>query len=89
MSCFVKEIVIIKTRRTKMAKITDIRKCGRLISAYNKTAMDVNFNQEYFSIWVHAAGQESGLETCPLNVQLNTEMAERLRNYLNEFLNKS
>jgi len=71
-----------------MAKITDIRKCGRLINIHNKTVMDVNFNQKYFSIWVHAAGQESGLETCPLDVQLDSAMAERLRNYLNEFLKK-
>lgn len=66
----------------------DIRKCSKLISVNNKTVMDVNFNKEYFSIWVHAAGQESGLETCPLNMQMDAAMAARLKDYLNEFLKK-
>lgn len=69
-----------------MARIMDIRKCSRLIRASNKTVMDVNFNTKYFSMWVHMAGQEGGLDTCPLNIQLDAEMAVRLRNYLNDFI---
>ena len=69
-----------------MAKIMDIRKCGKMIRVNNKTVMDVNYNEEYFSIWVHTAGQETGLETCPLNIQLDTQMAQRLSDYLNDFI---
>nr|WP_319488014.1 hypothetical protein [uncultured Caproiciproducens sp.] len=72
-----------------MARIMDIRKCSKLISVHNKTVMDVNFNKKYFSIWVYAAGQESGLETCPLNVQMDAAMAMKLRDYLNEFFKNS
>jgi hypothetical protein len=35
---------------------------------------------------VHTAGQESGLGTCPLNIQLDTQMARRLRDYLSDFI---
>ena len=71
-----------------MARITDIRKCNKIIRVNNQTVMDINSNKEYFSMWVHTAGQESGLGTSPLNIQLNEQMAERLRNYLNEFIEK-
>lgn len=69
-----------------MARIMDIRKSGRIIRVSNKTVMDVNSNEKYFSMWVHTAGQESGLDTCPLNIQLDVEMAMRLRDYLNDFI---
>ncbi|HEX3038837.1 MAG TPA: hypothetical protein VHP54_00900 [Caproiciproducens sp.] len=69
-----------------MAKIMDIRKCGKMIRVNNKTVMDVNSNDEYFSMWVHTAGQESGLGTCPLNIQLDAQMARRLRDYLSDFI---
>jgi len=75
-------------RMEKMARIMDIRKCNRTISVSNKTVMDVNFNEEYFSIWVHTAGQETGLGTCPLNIQLDAKMAVCLRDHLNEFIQK-
>ncbi len=71
-----------------MARIMDIRKCSKIISVNNKTVMDVNSNNEYFSIWVHTAGQETGLGTCPLNMQFDNQMAVRLRDYLNEFIQK-
>ncbi len=71
-----------------MARIMDIRKCGRMVRVNNKTVMDYNSNEEYFSIWVHTAGQETGLGTCPLNIQLDKEMALRLCNLLNDFLLK-
>ena len=69
-----------------MAIITDIRKCSKIIRVNNKTVMDVNSNEKYFSIWVHTAGQETGLSTCPLNMQLDVEMAKRLCRYLNDFI---
>jgi len=69
-----------------MARIMNIRKCGRDIRINNKTVMDVNSNETYFSMWVHTAGQETGLGTCPLNLQLDVEMAKRLRDYLNDFI---
>ena|GEM_PF-914864 len=75
-------------RMEKMARIMDIRKCNRTISVRNKTVMDVNSNEEYFSIWVHTAGQETGLGTCPLNIQLDAKMAVCLRDHLNEFIQK-
>jgi len=71
-----------------MARITDIRKCNKIIRVSNQTVMDINSNKEYFSMWVHTAGQETGLGTSPLNIQLNEQMAVRLRNYLNEFIEK-
>lgn len=64
----------------------DIRKCNKIIRVKNKTVMDINSNSKYFSIWVHTAGQESGLDTSPLNMQLDLNMAIRLKNYLNEFI---
>ena len=73
-------------REINMARIMDIRKCGKIIRVNNKTVMDVNSNEKYFSIWVHTAGQETGLSTCPLNMQFDVEMAERLRCYLNNFI---
>jgi len=69
-----------------MARIMNIRKCGRDIRINNKTVMDVNSNETYFSMWVHTAGQETGLSTCPLNLQLDVEMAKLLRDYLNDFI---
>jgi hypothetical protein len=69
-----------------MARIMDIRKCNKVISVKNKTVIDFNSNNKYFSIWVHTAGQESGIETCPLNMQFDLEMAKRLKNYLNQFI---
>ncbi len=69
-----------------MARIMDIRKSGRMIRVSGKTVMDINSNEKYFSMWVHTAGQETGLGTCPLNVQLDVEMATRLRNLLNDFI---
>jgi len=71
-----------------MARITDIRKCNKIIRVSNQTVMDINSNKEYFSMWVHTAGQETGLGTSPLNIQLNEQMAVRLRNELNEFIEK-
>jgi hypothetical protein len=66
----------------------DIRKCDRMVRVNNKTVMDYNSNEEFFSVWVHTAGQETGLGTCPLNIQLDREMALRLRNLLNDFISK-
>jgi hypothetical protein len=71
-----------------MAKIMDIRKCSKIIRVSQKTVIDVNSNHEYFSIWVHTAGQETGLGTCPLNIQLDVEMAKCLRDYLNDFISQ-
>ena len=70
-----------------MARIMDIRKCDRDIRVNNKTVMDVHYNDEYFSMWVYKAGQERGMDLSPLNIQLDSEMAGRLVNYLNLFLN--
>ncbi len=69
-----------------MARIMDIRKCGKMIRVNSKTVMDINSNDEYFSMWVHTAGQESGLGTCPLNIQLDAQMARKLRDYLSNFI---
>jgi hypothetical protein len=71
-----------------MARIMDIRKCSKNIRINNKTVIDVNSNEKYFSIWVHTAGQEMGLSTCPLNIQLDVEMAKCLRDYLNDFISQ-
>lgn len=73
-------------RRDNMARIMDIRKCSKMIRVNSKTVMDINSNGKYFSMWVHTAGQESGLDTCPLNIQLDAQMARRLRDYLNDFI---
>lgn len=72
-----------------MARIMDIRKCGKMIRIKNKTVMDINSDEKYFSMWVHTAGQESGLSTCPLSIQLDVELAVRLRDYLDDFIAKS
>ncbi len=69
-----------------MARIMDIRKCSRMIRVSSKTVMDVNSNKKYFSIWVHTAGQESGLGMNPLSIQLDVEMATRLRDELSDFI---
>lgn len=69
-----------------MAQITEIRPCGKMIRVKNKTVMDINYNQKFFSMWVSAAGQESGIDTCALNIQLDKEMAKRLRGALSDFL---
>ncbi len=69
-----------------MARIMDIRKCTRAVRVSNKTVMDINSNEKYFSMWIHTAGQENGLETCPLSIQLDVQMAARLRDYLNDFI---
>lgn len=69
-----------------MARIMDIQKTTKMIRVSKKTVMDINYNQKYFSMWVHTAGQESGLSTCPLNVQLDVEMAKRLRSFLTDFI---
>ncbi len=69
-----------------MARIMDIRKCSRMIRVSNRTVMDVNSNKKYFSMWVHTAGQEGGLDTCPLSIQLDVDMAVRLRDSLNDFI---
>ena len=70
-----------------MARITDIRRCNRLIHADSRTVMDVNSNGQYFSMWVRSAGQETGMGTYPLSIQLDAEMAAKLRGYLEDFLN--
>lgn len=69
-----------------MARIMDIRKCERLVRTGGRTVMDVNYSGKYFSMWVYAAGQEGGKEEHPTSVQLDTEMAKRLRAYLTDFL---
>ncbi|QEY34216.1 hypothetical protein FL966_03655 [Caproiciproducens galactitolivorans] len=69
-----------------MARIMDIRKCDREIRVNSRTVMDVQYNDEYFSMWVYKAGQERGLDLCPLSIQLDAEIAGRLVNYLNQFL---
>lgn len=69
-----------------MARIMDIRKCDREIRVKNKTVMDINYNERYFSMWVYAAGQEGGAEPCPLNIQLDAETAKRLSYYLADFI---
>lgn len=75
-------------RSEKMARIMDIRKCDREIRVNSKTVMDVQYNEEYFSMWVYKAGQERGMDLCPLNIQMDSEIAGRLVNYLNQFLKK-
>ncbi|NLJ31203.1 MAG: hypothetical protein GX424_06340 [Clostridiales bacterium] len=72
-----------------MARITDIRPCGRMIHAKTKTVMDINYNQKLFSIWVYAAGQESGVEPSRLSIQLDRDMAKRLRNALDAFIGET
>lgn len=69
-----------------MAQITEIRPCGKMIRVKNKTVMEINYNQKFFSMWVSATGQEAGIDTCPLNIQLDKEMAKRLRCALSDFI---
>lgn len=69
-----------------MARIMNIQPCSRMIRVRNKTVMDINSNQKFFSMWIHAAGQENGLDICPLNIQLDKGMAIRLRDALSEFI---
>ena len=71
-----------------MARITHIRKCSRPISVESRTVMDINTNDAYFSMWVHAAGQEMGMDLRPLSIQLDREMAQQLHDYLEDFLSK-
>ena len=54
-----------------MARITHIRKCSRPIRVESRTVMDINTNDAYFSMWVHAAGQEMGMDLRPLSIQLD------------------
>ena len=69
-----------------MARITNIRKCSRPIRVESRTVMDVNADHAYFSIWVHAAGQEMGTQVRPLSIQLDRAAARQLREYLDDFL---
>lgn len=71
-----------------MARITHIRKCSRPIRVESRTVMDINTNQTYFSMWVHAAGQEMGTDLHPLSIQLDRPAAQRLRDYLEDFLSR-
>jgi hypothetical protein len=48
--------------------------------------MEVNFDRRYFSMWVHAAGQEGGAQANPPSMQLDVEKAKRLRAYLTDFI---
>lgn len=72
-----------------MARIMDIQKCARPVRAAGKTVMEFNYDQRYFSMWVHAAGQEGGLEASPPNMQLDLETAKRLYGYLKDFIDHS
>ncbi|MBE6821500.1 MAG: hypothetical protein E7518_00085 [Ruminococcaceae bacterium] len=72
-----------------MAKITDLQKCARPVRVTGKTVLEYNFDQRYFSMWVHASGQEGGMEKCPPSIQLDAEMAKRLCGYLQEFIHQS
>ncbi len=69
-----------------MARITNIRRCSRPIRVESRTVMDFNADRSYFSMWVHAAGQERGMELRPLSIQLDHAAARQLRDYLNDFL---
>lgn len=69
-----------------MARIMDIRKCDRPVRVSSKTVMEINYDQNYFSMWVHAAGQEGGLEACPPSIQLDVETAGQLCEYLKDFI---
>ena len=69
-----------------MARITNIRKCKRPIRVESRTVMDVNMDQSYFSMWIYAAGQESGQELRPLSIQLDRDMAAQLHRHLENFL---
>lgn len=71
-----------------MARITQIRKCRRPIRVESRTVMDVNMDTRYFSMWVYAAGQESGRDLRPLSIQLDHELANQLQGYLEAFLNE-
>lgn len=71
-----------------MARITHIRKCSRPIRVESRTVMDINTNPTYFSMWVHAAGQEMGTELRSLSIQLDHSMAQQLRDYLEDFLSE-
>ncbi|WP_050698247.1 hypothetical protein [Anaeromassilibacillus senegalensis] len=69
-----------------MARITQIRKCKRPIRVESRTVMDINMDTRYFSMWVYAAGQESGQDLRPLSIQLDHERASQLQGYLETFL---
>ncbi len=69
-----------------MARIMDIKKCERPVRVNSKTVMEVNFDRRYFSMWVHAAGQEGGAQANPPSMQLDVEKAKRLRAYLTDFI---
>lgn len=71
-----------------MARITHIRKCSRPIRVESRTVMDINTNDAYFSMWVHASGQEMGMDLRSLSIQLDREMAQQLHDYLEDFLSK-
>lgn len=69
-----------------MAKITDIRLCNRRIRVVNRSVMEVNSNEQYFSIWVHAAGQETGNDLHPTSIQMDKEKARQLLAHLKSFV---
>lgn len=71
-----------------MARITNIRKCSRPIRVESRTVMDFNMDRAYFSMWVYAAGQESGRDLRPLSIQLDRAAAQELRDHLNAFLSE-
>lgn len=71
-----------------MARITQIRKCKRPIRVESRTVMDINMDTRYFSMWVYAAGQESGQDLRPLSIQLDHELASQLQGHLETFLKK-
>lgn len=71
-----------------MAVIMDIRHTNKKIAAREKTVMEVNMDDRYFSIWVYEAGAENGIRHSPLNIQLDRKHAVMLKENLEEFLKK-
>lgn len=69
-----------------MAQITEIRPCGKMIRVKNKTVMEINHDRRFFSMWVCAAGQETGVSAGAFSIQLDREMARRLRGALSDFI---
>lgn len=71
-----------------MAQVTEIRLVKRPIRITKKTTIDIAQDENWFSIWIHEAGQEKGLTPCPVSLQINRKTAEELMNLLGKFLNK-
>lgn len=70
-------------------KITNIRLCSRPVRVTGRAVLDVGMEKRYFSMWIHAAGAEPGLREASLSMQLNREMAKKLRTLLDGFLEQA